>query len=111
MIITRFYDVSFDEEKNVYRIKSFQAPLRPNCSSLLSGYDSRSRFVIGFDGKKYKFLLRRLRCPSCKKLHLEIPDLIDPNFHYAAEVRRQAFDHLSMCPEDDSTIRRWRKGK
>ena len=75
MIITHHYEVVFDDEKDVQNQKQ-QAPLCPDCGILMSGYNSRRRSVIGSDGKSYEFLLRRLQCPSCKTLHIELPDII-----------------------------------
>lgn len=55
-------------------------------------------------------LLRRLRCSHCGRLHLEIPDVMQPQKHYAAEViRKVEAGELGSCPADDSTIRRWKK--
>ncbi len=112
MIIIRNYRLDYDSERDLYIAHSNQAPMCPDCGELLSGYDSRRRRVIGSDGKAYYFRLRRLRCPSCGHLHLEIPDIIAPGKHYSAEVIRQArFGSGEACPADDSTIRRWKKKK
>ena len=112
MIITRYYEIDFDNEKNLYIVRSKDAPLCPDCKKLLSGYDSRKRRVIGSDGKPYYFRLRRLKCLSCGHLHLEVLDLIAPGKHYSAEVIREAVTGRSdSCPADDSTIRRWKKDK
>lgn len=112
VIIAYDYELEFDSEKNAYRIKNKFAPICPNCGSLLTGYDTRKRGVIGGDGATYQFLLRRLRCAECQQLHLEIPNAIKPQKHYSAEVIRQAVhDYQNSCPADDSTIRRWKKKK
>lgn len=112
MIITHHYTLVLDEERDLYIVQNKQAPMCPDCGELLSGYDSRRRHVIGSDGVPYHFLLRRLKCPSCGRLHLEIPDLISPGKHYSANVIRQAcIGKGEWCPADDSTIRRWKKKK
>lgn len=112
MIITYEYQIEYDKIANGYRVRSKHAALCPRCNQLLSGYDTRRRKVIGDDGETVYFLLRRLRCPSCGKLHLEIPDLIAPHKHYSAEVIRQAIrETKGFCPADDSTIRRWKRPK
>lgn len=112
MIITYEYQIEYDSETNGYRIRNKHAAICPHCGQILSGYDTRKRTVIGDDGEPVLFLLRRLKCPSCHRLHLEIPDLIAPRKHYSAEVIQQALhDRQSSCPADDSTIRRWKKKK
>lgn len=112
MIVTYEYQIEYDSKMSGYRIRSKRAALCPRCGQILSGYDTRRRTVIGSDGKPTLFLLRRLKCPSCHRLHLEIPDIIAPHKHYSAEVMRQALhDYCSSCPADDSTIRRWKRQK
>lgn len=110
MIIAYDYLIEQDHKTAAYRVKGKQAVYCPDCRHLLSGYDTRKRVVIGDDGKPVAFLLRRLRCPKCAKLHLEIPDFISPHKHYSAETIRQAIrGRGGSCPADDSTIRRWKK--
>ena len=112
MFITHNYTVTFDQEKGLNSVKGRQTPICPDCGSLLSGYDSRRRHVIESDGTETIYLLRRLKCPLCSKLHLEIPDIIAPGKHYSADVVKQVrAGDVDTCAADDSTIRRWRKGK
>jgi hypothetical protein len=104
MIIATRYTVELDEARGAYRIRSLQTPLCPDCGLLLSGYDTRRRHVIDDTGAARWFLLRRLRCPSCGKLHLEIPDFIQARKHYEAQLIRDVLAGLSeSCPADDST--------
>lgn len=112
MIITHYYEIVFDDAKKLYKIKNKQAPVCPDCGSIMSGYDSQRRKIIGSDGNSYNFLLRRLECSLCERLHTEIPDIIEPGKHYSADViRRARIGDFKECPADDSTIRRWRKRK
>lgn len=112
MIIATRYTVELDEARGAYRIRSLQTPLCPDCGLLLSGYDTRRRHVIDDTGAARWFLLRRLRCPSCGKLHLEIPDFMQARKHYEAQLIRDVLAGLSeSCPADDSTIRRWKNEK
>jgi hypothetical protein len=104
MIIATRYTVELDEARGAYRIRSLQTPLCPDCGLLLSGYDTRRRHVIDDTGAARWFLLRRLRCPSCGKLHLEIPDFMQARKHYEAQLIRDVLAGLSeSCPADDST--------
>ena len=112
MLIIYHYKIRFDRERDLYVVKGKTPPLCPDCGVLLSGYDSRRRRVIERDGSVSIYLLRRLKCPSCDRLHLEIPDIIAPAKHYSADVIEQVRAGDSEdCPADDSTIRRWRKEK
>jgi len=112
MIIANDYRIEYDEKAQAYRVKGRQAAYCPDCRHLLSGYDTRKRTVLGNDGTAFNFILRRLRCPHCGRMHLEIPDFIAPHKHYSAEVIQQALSqNQSFCPADDSTIRRWRRKK
>ena len=110
MLIATHYTVSFDITKGVYVVRNKDAPICPQCGALMSGYDHRKRKVTGADGEPRIFLIRRLRCQVCRQIHSEIPDSLIPYKHYESEVIeavRQGDD--SLCPADDSTIRRWQK--
>ena len=110
MIIANDYLVEYDSTAQAYRVKGKFQSYCPVCQHPLIWYDTRKRTVIGDDGNPASFLLRRLRCMKCGKLHLEIPDFIAPHKHYSAEAIRQALrEGGGWCPADDSTIRRWKK--
>lgn len=109
MVITNHYVIKCDAARGTYRIVNKGPLLCPECGQALSGYDTRKRHVIDGSGAVYWFSLRRLRCSGCKKLHLEIPDFIQPKKHYEAKVISNTLAGLSdYCPADDSTIWRWR---
>ena len=72
--------------------------------------DSRKRKVKDAAGKTYVFSLRRLKCPKCNSIHLELPDCIEPNKHYfKLTIENTLSNDIDFCVADDSTIRRWRK--
>lgn len=110
MIIAKRYTVMRCEGGEHFKIKNQNAPLCPVCSVLMSGYDTRLRHCIGVDGVPRWFKLRRLRCPSCRKLHLELPDFMERNKHYEAQLIAETIAGIERaCPAEDSTIRRWKK--
>lgn len=112
MIIATRFVVDFDTERGVFFIVNRDAPVCPDCGQLLSGYDGRRRHVINSSGEKLWFRLRRLRCLSCEKLHLELPDFMVPRKHYEGWVIDEVLAGRSgACPADDSTIRRWKRKK
>ena len=55
-----------------------------------------------YGGKTYHLWLRRLICPECQRLHLELPDVLVPRKHYASEVIENVVDEVST-EEDEST--------
>ena len=62
-----------------------------------------------------KFLIRRLKCSSCGRLHRELPDCLVPYKHYASEVISGVLDGIISPDDEDSadfpcemTMRRWR---
>ena len=110
MVIVTRYTIGREADTKTYYIRSREAPLCPVCGTLLSGYDRRARHVIGASSKVYWFSLRRLRCPCCKRLHLEIPDFMRPKKHYEASVIDDVMaGRLDTCPADAATMRRWRR--
>ena len=110
MITATRYIVEQGKANGVYSIGNKDIPLCPDCGQKLSGYDSRLRHVIDGSGEVRWFLLRRLRCSTCRKIHLEIPDFIQPKKHYSAQLIKEVLlNNVDICPADDSTIRRWKK--
>ena len=91
-------------------IKSKESNVCPDCSGSLSGYDHRQRKLIRDDGTKETYRLRRLKCSSCGKLHLELPDIMQPFKHHETKVIESELSGTGVsCPADDSTIRVWRR--
>jgi hypothetical protein len=110
MITATNYSIEYDNDRKIYKIHNEKPPYCPVCGLLLSGYDTRRRHVIDGGGVIHWFALRRLRCPNCKKLHLEMPDFIKYKKHYDVKTITTAIEsRLNDCPADDSTIRRWRQ--
>jgi len=65
-------------------------------------------------GTRTYFLIRRLKCNHCKKLHRELPDCLVPHKHYSAEVISGALEGV-LTPQDaetedypcEMTLQRW----
>lgn len=109
LIVATEYEIRPDPEDGLLRIHNKRAPICPDCGSLCSGYDSRIRKLIRADGSEEIFRLRRLRCCSCRKLHVEIPDIMAPRKHYERAAIEEARAGSDDVAAEDSTIRRWRK--
>jgi hypothetical protein len=77
----------------------------------LAARDSRQRFVIRENGDRETWIVRRLQCRSCGKLHTELPDFILPFKHYEAQTIQSTLDEEpdNSCAADDSTLRCWRQ--
>ena len=54
-------------------------------------------------GERRKFLIRRLKCSSCGRLHRELPDCLAPYKHYASEVISGVLDGIVSPDDEDST--------
>lgn len=74
--------------------------------------DSKRRTALTKAGDKVAFNLRRLYCPNCGKLHLEIPDCLIPYKRYfKLVIDGVASGIIDYAAIDDSTIRRWKSDK
>lgn len=99
-----------EQADGVRVIYNLDRPLCPVCGGSLSGYDRRRRVVLDDTGQPSTYLLRRLWCTRCRRLHLEMPDSIRPHKHYSAQLITETISGaVDSCPADDSTIRRWKK--
>ena len=92
----------------IFFIRSKEESCCPICNGRVTVRDSRNRKVIDDTGKCKVYKLRRLKCTSCNKLHLELPDSMVPYKHYEAAVIESTLDGVTdSCPADNSTIQRW----
>ena len=112
VVVTKKFCISWSPEQSVHVVDYLQEPYCPECGRLCSGYDHRRRHLVNEEtGQKEWYLLRRVRCPYCGHVHLDLPSCFEPRKHYAADViERVLFGILDGCPADLSTIRRWRRG-
>ena len=91
-------------------------PVCPVCGEKLRYRDSRKRIRRKEGGHVEYLEVRRLLCPHCRKLHVELPDCLVPHKHYDAEVISGVIEGI-VTPDDlDSedhpcaaTMRRWIK--
>jgi len=114
MVIVTQYEERFNERLEVFFIVIKEpvdknAPICPACSGRFSVRDNRRRHVIQQDGSRKTYLLRRLRCKECRRIHTELPSCIQPWKHYSvATVERVLDGRREDCPAENSTQRRWR---
>lgn len=82
----------------------------PICGERLYHYDSRKRSARTDEDKYYDFILRRLRCTGCKKIHLELPDFLLPNQRCFKSVIERALQNKPVAVvKDPRTPQRWRR--
>lgn len=80
----------------------------PICQGLLKHYDRRIRKAIGSEEVK-QYSLRRLRCQTCGKLHLELPDFLLPYKRYEAKVIVAVIHgEAAQAPNETRTIQKIR---
>ena len=111
MIIVPKFELKYNEEKGIYTIISLTPSKCPLCGGTVYHRDHKGRKVKRLSGVVWRFSLRRLLCDNCKKLHTEIPDIIQPYKHYDSETIQSVLDggeKAKDCIADDSTISRWK---
>jgi len=112
VIIVSLFELTYNNISGFFAISTTEKSVCPYCSGELVYRDSRARKSENLLGEISHFLLRRLRCQgTCKTLHTELPDIIQPYKHYESAVIQSVIDgsaDASTCHADDSTIRRWK---
>lgn len=78
---------------------------------MLKYYDRRKRTALDMWGEREVYSLRRLRCSSCKRIHLEIPWFLVPYKRYRLEVIEAVIeDRAEQAPVEERTrqkIKAW----
>lgn len=82
---------------------------------MLKYRDSRRRIWRTYGGETRYILIRRLHCPSCGRIHNELPDILAPHKHYGTEIVENVVDDVlterDTLTEDypcTATMRRWK---
>ena len=112
MVIVSSFKIVHNHLDDIFTIISENESIHcPLCDGELTYRDTKLRKVKNLLGEIRRFLLRRLRCTECKKLHTELPDIIQPYKQYDSETIQKVLDgcaEATVCAADDSTIRRWK---
>jgi uncharacterized protein YbaR (Trm112 family) len=82
----------------------------PVCEHELHVIGSRRRKGRKPTGDRITYVIRRLRCANCKRIHHELPDLLVPYKRYEAACIESVLhsEPNSDVAADDSTLYRWR---
>jgi len=111
MIIVSLFKLNHNESLGIFTITAKENICCPLCNGELIYRDSRPRKLKNLLGEVWNFFLRRLRCQVCKKLHTELPSIIQPYKHYDSNAIQSVLDgsvNTSTFVADVSTIRRWK---
>ncbi|MEG0721927.1 MAG: DUF6431 domain-containing protein [Lachnospiraceae bacterium] len=98
----------------IFLIESSAISYCPVCSEPLSYRDSCKRSMLLEGRECHIYLIRRLKCHNCGKLHRELPDILSPYKQYATEVISGVLDGIISPDDEDSydypcvaTMHRW----
>ena len=110
MVIIHSFVLEHKPDSEIFYVKSSVRPSCPCCNRRLKVCGSRKRKVIRDDGKLLHLIIRRLYCDNCQKIHHELPDIIVPHKHYAADVIEKILkgNSLGCFPGEGSTAIRLR---
>lgn len=98
----------------IFLIESNALSYCPICGEPLVYRDSCERGMLLEGHKRCIYLIRRLKCQKCGKLHRELPDFLAPFKQYAAEIISGVLDGIIQSEDEDSidypceeTMSRW----
>jgi len=86
IIVTNYLQ---DKKENKIYIHSEETSVCPICGSDLKIIGSRNRKVVEAGKKVQIYVIRRLRCKKCGKIHHELPDLLVPYKRHCAQTIEQ----------------------
>lgn len=93
----------------MFFVRSAEQHICPVCEHDLFVIGSRSRKVRKSTGERITYIIRRLRCKSCERIHHELPDLLIPYKRYEAACLESGLSQgqSSDVAADESTLYRW----
>ena len=93
----------------VFFVRSAEQHICPICEDDLYTIGSRKRIGRKPTGDLVTYIIRRLRCKGCGRIHHELPDLLVPYKRYEAACLESAVSkrHASDIAADESTLYRW----
>lgn len=97
-------------ENLVFFIRSAEQQICPVCEHDLFVIGSRRRFGRKPTGERVTYIIRRLRCVGCERIHHELPDLLVPYKRYESACLESVLSNgqTSDVAVDESTLHRWR---
>jgi len=101
--------------KKIFLIESSAISYCPICAKQLFYKDSCKRIMLLEGRERRIYIIRRLTCSLCEKIHRELPDCFVPYKHYSSEIISGTLDGY-VSPEDDdssdypceATMKKWK---
>ncbi|NSK18779.1 DUF6431 domain-containing protein [Dorea formicigenerans] len=85
-------------------------PIQCSCGGKVIKRGSKGRYIINNEGVRNRYILKRVYCPACNKLHMVVPDFIKPYKHYDKNVIDGVRNDTNECSAaDNATLYRWKK--
>lgn len=85
-------------------------PVRCGCGGEVVKRGSKGRYIINDEGVRNRFILKRVYCPACDRLHMVVPDFIEPYKQYDKHVIEGVRNGTNNCSAaDNATLYRWKK--
>lgn len=85
-------------------------PIQCSCGGKVIKRGSKGRYIINNEGVRNRYILKRVYCPVCNKLHMVVPDFIKPYKHYDKNVIDGVRNNTNKCSAaDNATLYRWKK--
>lgn len=88
--------------KKIFFVESSAISYCPICGEPLAYRDSCQRIMLLEGRERRIYIIRRLKCHQCGRIHRELPDCLAPFKHYATEVISGVLDGI-VTPEDDDS--------
>ena len=98
MVIISRYRIK--RKGDIRKVLSYEDPVCPKCGRRLTCIGTRKRKLIDESGQRLTYIIRRLRCPTCGKIHHELPDIFTPHHLICSAL----LEHLDDAPLDKSSI-------
>ena len=93
---------SLTMRKKIFFVESSAISYCPICGEPLAYRDSCQRIMLLEGRERRIYIIRRLKCHQCGRIHRELPDCLAPFKHYATEVISGVLDGI-VTPEDDDS--------
>ena len=102
--------------KRIFLIESSAISYCPVCGEPLIYRDTCKRVMLLEGRERRVYVIRRLKCRKCETLHRELPDILVPYKHYAAEVVSGVLEGCITSEDEDcaeypcqTTMYRWQR--
>jgi len=95
MIIISNYELYFNEDTEIYYvIPANESQCCCSCNEILVYFDSCIRFGKREGGSRKKYMIRRLQCKRCQRIHRELIDKFVPYKQYESEIISGVIDDI-----------------